>query len=90
MIVSAMNACYYKATECVPHEIVRGYKGVIGLTVLNPISRSTPAEYLSNADVALRKIHAYVEIANFYADKQYLKKINGGELRAAITVGQRV
>ena len=89
-VVSALNATFNSATKIAPFEAVHGHAGRYGLPSVDQLKAESPGEYALQVNGALRTVHESVRIANRLTDERYLKRVNSGQLRENVQVGDEV
>ena len=90
--VYAMNAAYNRATKCSPFAVIFGRNPDLGLPTLteNDLSSSNPVGYGMNVRVTLEKVHKFVRLAAFEADKNAVEKASKGKPPVKIVPGDIV
>ena len=90
--VYAMNAAYNRATKCSPFAVIFGRNPDLGLPTLteNDISSSNPVGYGMNVRVTLEKVHKFVRLSAFEADKNAVEKASKGKPPIKIVPGDIV
>ena len=90
MVVSSLNATFNSATKVSPFEAVMGHAGRFGLPNLDQLRSENACDYALETNQALKTIHDNVRVANRLTDEKYLAKVNAGQLRENVQVGDAV